>query len=95
MKKIMPVLTNVRTSGREPNFKTNAKNGLPAIQFANDYLAMSNGDSASFDGLETYTFLVVAKGKSSQETWRPILSKAWRRWAWVGSSAHAEVIIPG
>ena len=73
-------ITNVRTSGREPNFKTNAQNGLPAISFANDYLAMSNGDSASFDGLETYTFLVVAKGKSSQETWRPILSKR-RRWA--------------
>ena len=60
---------------REPHFKTNAKNGLPAIQFADDYLAMSNGDSASFDGLETYTFLVVAKGKSSREDWMPILSK--------------------
>ena len=40
-----------------------------------DYLAMSNGDSASFDGLETYTFMVVAKGNSNREDWRPILSK--------------------
>ena len=50
-------------------------NGLPAIQFADDYLAMSNGDSMSFDGLETYTFLVVAKGKSTREDWMPVLSK--------------------
>ena len=54
-------ITNVRTSGREPHFKTNAQNGLPAIQFADDYLAMSNGDSASFDGLETYTLWLWPK----------------------------------
>ena len=83
----------MRTSGREPHYKTNAQNGLPAIQFADDYLAMSNGDSASFDGLETYTFLVVAKGKSSREDWRPILSKRGDGGR-VGNSGHAEVI-PG
>ena len=86
-------VTNVRTSGREPHFKTNAQNGLPAIQFADDYLAMSNGDSASFDGLETYTFMVVAKGKSSVRLGDPFFRSV-EMVVWVGSSVHA-VEIPG
>ena len=68
-------ITNVQTSGREPHFKTNAQNGLPAISFANDYLAISMPDSRPYDGLETYTLMVAAKGKSTREDWRPVLSK--------------------
>ena len=68
-------ITNAQTSGREPHFKTNAQNGLPAISFANDYLAISMPDSRPYDGLETYTLMVAAKGKSSREDWRPVLSK--------------------
>ncbi len=68
-------ITNVRTSGREPHFKTNAQNGLPAVSFADDYLAISMPDSRPYDGLETYTFLVVAKGNNNREDWRPVLSK--------------------
>ena len=72
--KIMHALQMLKTL-EESLTSRRMHNGLPAIQFADDYLAMSNGDSMSFDGLETYTFLVVAKGKSTREDWMPVLSK--------------------
>ena len=68
-------ITNVRTTGREPNFKSNAQNGLPSVVFADDYLAVSGEDSKLFDNLSEYSILVVAKGNSNREDWRPLLSK--------------------
>ena len=40
----MPVLP--MSQFRRATLQDECKNGLPAIQFADDYLAMSNGDSA-------------------------------------------------
>jgi hypothetical protein len=68
-------ITNVRTSGREPHYKTNAQNGLPLSSLRMIIWRCPMETVHPSMALETYTFLVVAKGNSNREDWMPILSK--------------------
>ena len=66
--------TNLGTTNKEPAYVTNQQNNLPSIFFDDDYLALTNDDSDSFDSLENMTIFVAGRA-TGNVGWSPIISK--------------------